>query len=262
MTHSKKMTTTKKRILCISDLQIPFEHSRAVSNVIALAKREKFDQCLVVGDEIDFNTISKYARDTPEAYEQTLDRDRKRTQEVLWDIAVNVPKWETHITRSNHTDRLYHTLLRVPGLIGLPELQYDKFMGFDEMYIKFHKKPFEFIKKPSWVLVHGDEGALNSNPGGTAINLAKRLGSSVLCGHTHRLGLQAHSQGFNGASKTLWGFEVGNLMDKRKAAYIRAGAANWQMGIGILEVSGENVTPIPIPINPDGSFTVYGKRYV
>ena len=124
-----------------------------------MARKEKFDQILVVGDEIDFNTISRYAKDTPEAYEQTLDRDRKTTQDILWSLAETAPKWETHITRSNHTDRLYHTLLRVPGLIGLPELQYEKFMDFDSLYIKFHRKPFEFIK--GWYLMHGDEGSLN-----------------------------------------------------------------------------------------------------
>jgi hypothetical protein len=56
-------------------------------------------------------------------------------------------------------------------------------MEFDTMGIRFHKKPFEFLK--DWVLVHGDEGSLNQNPGGTAIGLAKKFGKSVLCGHTN-----------------------------------------------------------------------------
>jgi hypothetical protein len=38
-----------------------------------------------------------------------------------------------HIIRSNHSDRLYNTLLKVPGLINLPELQYPAFMDFAEM---------------------------------------------------------------------------------------------------------------------------------
>ena len=46
-----------------------------------------------------------------------------------------------------------------------------------------------------------------------------------------------------------------------KAGYLKAGSANWQMGFGIIEVHGKNVTPIPVPVNADGSFTVYGKVY-
>lgn len=225
-----------------------------------MARKEKFDQILVVGDEIDFNTISRYAKDTPEAYEQTLDRDRKTTQDILWSLAETAPKWETHITRSNHTDRLYHTLLRVPGLIGLPELQYEKFMDFDSLYIKFHRKPFEFIK--GWYLMHGDEGSLNRNAGMTAAGLASKMNASIVCGHTHRLGLVGVSSGIGANFRTLWGLETGCLMDRAKASYIRAGAANWQMGFGVLEVKGKNVTAIPVPIAKDGSFTFNRRLYV
>jgi hypothetical protein len=50
-------------------------------------------------------------------------------------------------------------------------------------------------------------------------------------------------------------------MSKKKASYLGAGAANWQMGFGIIEVYDKNVTCLPIPVNSDGSFTVYGKIY-
>jgi hypothetical protein len=249
----------KQRFLCVSDLQVPYHSEAAVKSLMALVKREKFDRVLVVGDELDFQSQSKYAKGTHLEYEGQLDADRKTCQNILWELggAWGIPM---DITRSNHTDRLYHTLLRgAPSLIGLPELDYAKFMEFDSMGIRFHKKPFEFLK--DWVLVHGDEGSLNQNPGGTAIGLAKKFGKSVLCGHTHRLGLQAYSEGIRGDYRTIWGFEVGNLMDKRKASYLKAGAANWQMGFGIIEVNQKNVTAIPVPVNKDGSFTIYGKRY-
>ena len=245
---------TKRRILVVSDLQVPYQHEKAVSNLIKLTRKEKFDQVLCVGDELDCQSQSKYAKGTPLEYEGQLDADREACKNILWELGV------TDVTRSNHTDRLYHTLLRgAPSLIGLPELDYPKFMGFDELGIKFHKKPYEFL--PNWVLVHGDEGSLNRNAGGTAAGLANKFGVNVVCGHTHRLGLQGLSQGFKGRFKTLWGFEVGNLMDSRKASYLRAGSANWQMGFGIIEVYDKGITPIPVPINTDGSFTIYGKIY-
>jgi predicted phosphodiesterase len=242
--------------LVISDLQIPFHHEVAVKNVIKLARKEKFDSVLCVGDEIDFQTISRWAEKTPLAYEQTLHRDRTATQEILWDLTENAK--EAHIVRSNHTDRLYNTLLKVPGLISLPELQYEKFMDFVTMGITFHKSFYEFEK--GWILAHGDEGNSNPNAGITALNLARKAGKSVVCGHTHKLGMSAFSEGLGGHYRPLYGIEVGNLMNKAKASYIK-GLANWQMGIAILEWNGKNMTPTLIPINKDGSFTALGKSY-
>jgi predicted phosphodiesterase len=247
---------TIKRYLVISDLQIPYHHEQAVKNVIKLARREKFDSVLCVGDEIDFQTISRWAEKTPLAYQQTLDQDRTATQEILWALTENAK--EAHIVRSNHTDRLYNTLLKVPGLISLPELQYAKFMDFENLGITFHKTFYEFEK--GWVLAHGDEGNANPNAGMTALNLSRKTGKSCVIGHTHRLGMSAYSEGIGGHYRPLYGIEVGNLMNKAKASYTRT-VANWQMGIAILEWNGKNMTPTLIPINKDGSFTALGKTY-
>ena len=252
------MKIKRFRFLILSDLQIPFHNEAIVKNVIRLARRERFDKVLCVGDEMDYQTISRWSEKTPLAYEQTLHRDRELGREILWDLTGNSS--EAHIVRSNHSDRLYNTLLKVPGLIKLPELQHEKFMGYDELGITFHKKPYEFLK--GWYLAHGDEGSINRNAGMTALNLAKKWGvKGVISGHTHRLGLIGHSQGLEGRFKTLWGFEVGNMMDARKATYLRALSAGWQGGIGIIEGRGNNVTCIPIPINQDGSFYALGRHY-
>jgi len=39
------------------------------------------------------------------------------------------------------------------------------------------------------------------------------------------------------------------------------GVMNWQKGFGILYVDGDKVSPVPVPIERDGSFVVEGKRY-
>ena len=253
----KRMKIKPSRYLVISDLQVPFHHVAAVKNVIKLARREKFDSVLVVGDEIDFQTISRWSENTPLAYEQTIHADRELTKEILWDLSEYSS--QCIIQRSNHTDRLYNTLLKVPGLINLPELQYPAFMGFTEMGITYHKTAYEFY--PGWVLCHGDEGSMSQHAGVTSLNLAKKFGKSVLAGHSHRLGMSAYSEGINGHSRTLYGVEVGNLMDRKKASYIRYGSANWQMGFAILEAVGKTLTPTLVPVNKDGSFTALGRYY-
>jgi hypothetical protein len=165
-----------------------------------------------------------------------------------------------HIIRSNHTDRLYNTLLKVPGLINLPELQYPAFMGFADMGMTYHRKAYEF--HPDWVLCHGDEGSMSQHAGITALNLAKKFGKSVLAGHSHRLGMSAYTEGVNGHHRALYGVEAGNLMDRKKAGYIRYNSANWQNGYVILEAAGKTLTPTLVPIDPkDGSFTALGRYY-
>jgi hypothetical protein len=97
-------------------------------------------------------------------------------------------------------------------------------------------------------MAHGDEGKLSQTPGSTALSLAKRLGKSVVCGHTHRVGLQHETVGFYGKTSTLFGLEVGHMMDIKQADYLSAGTANWQQGIGILVENNKKVVPYAVPI--------------
>jgi len=246
-----------KRWLVISDLQVPYHHEAAVKNLIKLARREKFDSVLVVGDEMDFQSISKWSEGTPLAYSEDLHADRELCKQILWDLGEYSP--EMHIIRSNHTDHLYNTLLKVPGLINLPELQYPAFMGFSEMGMTYHRTAYEFY--PDWVLCHGDEGSMSQHAGITALNLAKKWGKSVVCGHTHRLGMSAYSEAIGSHYRPLYGVEVGNLMNRQKASYLRYSAANWQGGFAILEAVGKTLTPTLVPVNKDGSFTALGRYY-
>jgi predicted phosphodiesterase len=242
-----------KRIVVISDLQVPFHDTKAIRNVSKFITKYKPDDVLCVGDELDFQTISRWSSGRDE-WSGTIGRDRNTCQEVLYDLRV------THIVRSNHTDRLYKSLAsRLPGLIGLPELEYENFMGFRELGIKFHRKPYEITK--DWIMVHGDEQSTKPHGGLTALEAAKRHGKSVVCGHTHRQGISSFTTASGGhLTGIVTGFEVGHLMDTTQAYYTR-GTFNWQQGFGILYVDRKGVTPVTIPIDKSGSFVVEGKRY-
>jgi hypothetical protein len=126
-----------KRIVIVSDLQVPFHDRHAVKNLASFISKFKPHEVVTIGDEIDFNTISKWSEGTPEAYEQTLGDDRDEAVQVLYDLQV------TQTIRSNHTDRLYNQIMRkIPSFLSLPELRFEKFMRFDELGITFHKKPY------------------------------------------------------------------------------------------------------------------------
>lgn len=243
-----------KRVWVVSDLQVPFHDKRATA---ALAQciadmKSKNDTVISIGDEMDFQTISRWSAGTPLEHERSIGRDRDTTVQVLKDLQIQ------HVIRSNHTDRLYNQVMRrLPGLLGLPEIEIQNFLRLPENKITYHEQAFRFA--PGWVAMHGDEAGVSQISGQTAAGLTKKVGLSVVCGHTHRLGLQPHTTSVNGRiTRTLYGFEVGNLMDMRQAKYAKT--HNWQQGFGILYVDGNNVYPQPIPIEKK-SFMVEGKVY-
>ena len=243
-----------KKIVVISDLQVPYHDERAVRNVASFIKRFKPDQVITIGDEIDLPQISRWTEGTPGWFEQSLGADRDATVEILWDLQV------TDMIRSNHTDRLYNVIMKkIPAFLALPELKFEKFMKLDELGIKFHRKPLEFA--PDWIAIHGDEGSVKPTPGLTALDAARKHGKSVVCGHTHRAGQSAFTEASGGVlGRVLRGVEVGNLMDFKKAGYTK-GVANWQQAFAVFYVDKKAVTNTIVHIEKDGSFVFEGKRY-
>jgi predicted phosphodiesterase len=243
-----------KKIVILSDLQVPFEDVHVVQNVARFLKTFKPDQIVTIGDEIDFQTISKWSQDTPEEYSQSLGDDRDRCVELLWELGV------TDCIRSNHTDRLYNVIMRkIPSFLSLPELRFEKFMKFDELGITFHKSPLNLA--PNWVAVHGDHTPIKPQGGLSALEAARRHGKNIISGHTHRAGRSSFTEASGGrVGRILHGVEVGNLMDFRQASYTK-GSANWQQAFAIMYVKGKNVQVDLIYIEKDGTFTVQGKVY-
>jgi hypothetical protein len=243
-----------KKVVVISDLQVPYHDPVAIRNVVAFIKRFKPDQVITIGDEIDMPQVSRWTEGTPGWFEQTLASDRDATVEILWDLQV------TDMIRSNHTDRLYNVIMKkIPAFLALPELKFEKFMKLDELGIKFHRKPLEFA--PDWIAIHGDEGSVKPIPGLTALESARRHGKSVVCGHTHRAGQSAFTEASGGVlGRVLRGVEVGNLMDFKKAGYTK-GVANWQQAFAVFYVDKKAVTNTIVHIEKDGSFVFEGKRY-
>jgi predicted phosphodiesterase len=243
-----------ERIVVVSDLQIPYHDPRAVYNLIDFIKRYKPDRVVSIGDEIDLPQVSKWEKGRMGEYAGTIGKDRDATVKILEQLRV------TDVIRSNHTDRLFNYIASyAPGLYGIPELQLENFLRLPELGITYWRKPMPIA--PNWVAVHGDHGRISQVAGQTALKQALQHGKSLVCGHTHRLGLSSVTEASGGiVGRIVTGLEVGNLMDFKKAHYTH-GSANWQQGFGLLYVDGRNVTPVAVPVAKDGSFIVEGKRY-
>jgi len=237
----------------ISDIQYPL-HDRKAVDVVATFVADLGVPTVCIGDELDQTEISRWVRGSKLEYLGGLEKARDEIGPLLAALGVE------HLTRSNHgNSRLESYLKNVPAIADFPELRYENFIGLDKYGITFHRQPYKVA--PGWVAVHGDEGGMSQAAGGTALLHAKKWGKSVVCGHTHKLGLQHGHQGHSGrVLRELWGFEVGNLMDMTKASYLKGGYGNWQQGIGVLVVDGKRVTPVPVPIR-NGVLHFDGKRY-
>lgn len=236
---------------------MPFQFNEAIVNLKKLVNTFKFDLVLNVGDELDLNTISKYSQGKAESFQQTLNADRDLCKDILYDLKTDV------VSRSNHGDRLFSAVSQIPGLMALPELQYEKFMGYEDLGIYFAKKPYE-IPGTEFVLCHGDEGNLSRVGGSSALNIAKRWGRSVIAGHSHRMGYTCHSEAFNGRlQRVLVGIEVGHTCNISKMRYLAKGGyyANWQAGAVIMTIKRGNPSFEMIRFNTDGSFAALGKAF-
>ena len=244
-----------KITVVISDLQIPFEDRKMVENVAQFIEDVRPDTVISVGDESDLAPLSRFSLNTRGMYEGDLGAERDRVVEVLGMLRVK------HITRSNHLDRWFAALSRVPAFESIPEMKLEEFYKFEQLGIEYHKNPWSPAK--DWLLLHGDEGAMSQVGGQTALNLGiKRTNTSIVCGHTHRQGIISQTFTYPGKKqpKTITGFEVGTLADFNSPGMSYAKLKNWQNGFGLLYESGNNVTPVSVPI-VNKSFIVEGTKY-
>lgn len=249
-----------KRIVVLSDLQIPLHDKRAVRNVLEFVGQYRPEEIASVGDEVDFPQISRWSRGMEGEYKGDLQQHVDAGIKFFEDLRA-VHSGPIHVTRSNHCDRpLAYVRKYAPGLMGLKSLTLPSLLEFERLGVTYHEEPYELA--PRWLLMHGDEGSLIKTPGGTAMGLARKTGYSVVCGHTHRAGIQHDHDVWGSKLRTeRFGMEVGNLMDRRSATYLKAGIDNWNQGFGVLYVDGKKVTPSLILIKPDGSFIVEGRKY-
>lgn len=246
---------TIKRIAFVPDLQIPFHSEAMVNSMARFLAKWKPHRTIQIGDEIDLPQLRNGANTLEEAM-GNIDDDRQWTQEILEQLGV------TDVLGSNHGARVYKSLMnRLPAFTKLPEMAYHRFMGYDKMGIDYHPQGLTFA--PGWVAIHGDSVPLSNKPAQTALNASQRLGKSVVCGHSHRLGISAVSEAFKGQyGRILWACEVGNLVDLSSSgmSYTR-GYANWQGGFMVGYLDGKRFSPIAVPMAQDGTFIFEGKAY-
>lgn len=256
------MTLPTRRIVIISDLQMPYALPAATASLLSFIRKIKPDALACVGDESDLPMVSRWTEGKRGEFSTTIQDDLDATHALFAQFRSALGEGKPfHLVRSNHTDRLERYIEnKAPAIAHLRGLTYPELIGVKKLRITWHNQMAEIA--PNVLLAHGDEGNISKVAGMTALKLSEMTGKSIVCGHTHRQGLVWASHGFSGKIQSRFALEVGHLMDISQAHYLRPrGAANWQLGFGLLEITGRHVSPYAIPMRSDGSFTWNGRAF-
>jgi metallophosphoesterase superfamily enzyme len=253
---------TARSIVVISDTQIPYQNQRALTAVIKFIGVYQPTEVVQIGDLADFPQPSQWSKDTREEYRGSIYRDAETVKERFFKPLRDVYSGPVGVIEGNHDLRPRRYLAKhAPALEGTDAFEIENLLSFNTFGITRLPDWYEFAK--DWVMCHGHLGnfSISRYAGNTALNGAKKIGKSVIMGHTHRLGKGSHSIGYDGKiSQTLTGVEVGHLMDMRAAQYLKRGSADWQTGFAVVHIDGNHVQADIIAIK-GRKFIVDGNTY-
>jgi metallophosphoesterase superfamily enzyme len=247
-------------LVIISDTQVPYDDRRALRTVIRFIGDWQPDRVIHIGDLMDYPTPARWSKGTAQEFAKMVKADNVHAKERFFGPLREVYDGPVEVHEGNHDLRPREYLTKYAPALAEYENQFhiENLLDFDGFGVKLLEE-FHTIA-PGWVTTHGHRGqiSLSRIAGNTALNAARKFGTSVIMGHTHRMGICSHTEGYGGtATRVLTGMEVGNLLDMRRAEYLKGGTGNWQQGFGIVTIEGKHVKAEVIPIE-HGKFTVDG----
>lgn len=236
--------------LAINDLHVPYQNDELLKLVFKFAKNLKPDKLFILGDLLDFYSISHFDRDPQRML--NLENEFRAGREILEQIR-EIIKGEIIFIAGNHEDRLRKFLWNNPILDGC--ITIEEKLVLNDLDIKYYEYGRNYIYKNKLIYTHGNK--INKYSAYTAKNLLDDLGMSVIFGHSHRLGM--HYKTDYGGAKV--GVENGCLCDFENAMdWFRKEVVDWQRGISVIKWHEDrfNIQQISIPKD---LFIIYGKNY-
>lgn len=239
-----------KNILVIPDTHYPDTDMRIWKSILELVKNNPPDEIIHIGDLMDYPQPSRWTKGTKAEFEGSVFADSDEARKKLLEPLREAYDGPIKVHEGNHDLRPRAYLDKyAPALSGKGTFDFDKLLGFDELGIE--RLPDFHTIAPGWITTHGHLGGirLNQNAGSTALNGGKRIGKSVVMGHTHRAGIVHHTTGLEGNTRTLTGVEAGHIMDPKKVTYLKGATGNWQQSALWLTIDSSRVAPILLPIS-------------
>jgi predicted phosphodiesterase len=171
------------RIGVIADVHIPYHDAAALELAVSYLKDCGIDQLVILGDWMDFYSISRFDKERPLNNDLSVEITAGReglewVRECFPDIPI---KWK----EGNHDDRLKRFIRKkVPELSNLGVLTTSHVFGLDKLSIDFIT-PDRHLFVHEMALVHGHE-VMRSGGRNPAQRLFDKTRCSAMCGHFHR----------------------------------------------------------------------------
>jgi predicted phosphodiesterase len=211
-----------KKILVLPDIHFPFANWDALKQAKKWHDKHKPDLVIQLGDITDQKIWSRWQSDvddySPSKEFEMAERDMKKLHKMF-------PKMI--ILRGNHDERIKLRAIEA----GIPG---NMFSDVNEI---FNYKGWEWIPRGEELIVktlrgdimfmHGDE------MGGNVAQKTRRLGRSVIQGHTHKASITYS----NSSLGHFFGAEMGCLMDvqSKAARYAQSNPVGLSIGFGVVK---------------------------
>lgn len=226
----------KDRYLVISDLQMPFEHEKALQFCTYLRKHFSIplENIYNVGDETDQYWGSMWKKDI-NAHHTALS-EIQETKDLMRPWFEEFPIM--HLCESNHGMRWKRKALEsdIPAILMR---RYEEVLGCPSSWVWM--KHWKVYTKRPFLVEHGDDW------GGQHPHVAAALhnGMSTIMGHHHSL---AGIEFIKTNGLDIWGCVSGSLIDFKKYAFNYARQYKKKPQIGAAVILNDGALPIWIPL--------------
>ena len=186
-----------ERFVIISDTQIPYDDRRALTAVVGFIGAYQPDQVIHIGNLLDYPTPARWTKGAADEFAQRIKPDAEQAKARFLGPAQGGlrrpgrhPRGQPRPSASRVPAQVRASLRRFRR-----RLPFENLLDFDGFGVEVLP---EFYKvAPGWVTTHGHRGGirLTQKAGDTALNAAIRFNTSIVMGHTHRLGLKPEIKG-------------------------------------------------------------------
>ena len=215
------------KVIVGSDLHIPFQNKRAVSEFLEFVKVEQPDAVVLNGDIRDCHNFSTHLRD-PNVEHFVRAKENQQVRNFLAQLWDSVKEGcALYYLEGNHEHRITKYIKRnAPSLWGLPGLSLPRILGLDEFDFNFIDYG-KMLKLDNVYYMHGE---MLSIIGGNSVRKHLiRFGRNLVIGHCHR-GAVIHMRV---GGKIVSGMECGALCSEVAGSdYVRL--PDWTVGWGIV----------------------------
>ena len=248
-------------VLVIPDMHYPDTDMRLFGAVLGAIKEVKPDRIIQIGDLMDYPQPSRWTKGTRYEFEGSVFADSEKAVKNVIEPLRKVFDGPIGVHEGNHDLRPRAYLEKyAPALAETEKFNFENLLRFEEFGIE--RLP-DFNKvAPGWITTHGHLGGirLSQIAGNTPLNAAKKMGVSIVMGHSHRAGIGHYTVGYAGSGSTVTGMEVGHILNPKKVTYLKGATGNWQQALGWLTIDGQHVTPQLIPVSK-GKFSIEGRVF-